>query len=57
MDKNKYRITLLDEGIKKTYIVWAFDETEAIILAQAMAINNGKGYKFVSIEQLKLTTK
>ena len=36
-----------------TYHIWAFNEKEAIILAQAKGINDAVNYELVSIERIE----
>jgi len=49
MKYNVYEVTLTNGKVFNSYRKQAFTEREAIILAQAEAIQNAKGYEFVSI--------
>lgn len=52
MDYNNYRIVLTNGKVEHSYFKYASNEEQAIILAQADAIQNGMGYKLVSIEEV-----
>ena len=49
MKKYKYEVF----GIQLVYeFVWAFNKQEALILAQAEAISNGKDYKKITVKKV-----
>lgn len=52
MIKHWFEVELTNGKANNKYKIYAFNETEATILAQAEAINEGKGYKLVSITKL-----
>lgn len=50
---NEYKVTLLtSKNIEHTYITNALNTEQAVILAQAEAIKNGRGYQLVSCHEL-----
>ena len=50
MKHNNYIVTLTNGIAKQTYSKSAFTAREAIILAQAEAIQMGRGYELISCE-------
>lgn len=50
MNFNNYIVTLTNGIIKNEYEVLSINKEQAIILAQAEAINQAKGYELVSIK-------
>jgi hypothetical protein len=50
-----YTIILTNGTMEHEYSKWAFNKTEATILAQAEAIQNARGYKLVSITEHKMS--
>jgi hypothetical protein len=52
MKYNTYDVVLTNGIIRNTYRKHAICEREAIILAQADAINKARGYEFVSIRKI-----
>jgi hypothetical protein len=53
MRDNEYKIILTNGSIEDTYYEYATCKEAAIILAQARAINNARGYKLVSAELIE----
>lgn len=53
MNRYKFKITLTNGEVNIDYDIYASNEREATILAQAEAINEGKGYDFVCIERIE----
>lgn len=52
MNFNKYKVILTNGTVNHEYIQNTFTEEQAIILSQAEAIKNARGYEFVSIEKM-----
>jgi hypothetical protein len=52
MFKHKYEIFLTNGTIQDGYYKWAFCKKQAVILAQAEAIENAKGYELVSVKEV-----
>jgi len=50
-----FEILLTNGEVENTYYKWAFNEKEAIILAQAEAIQNARGYELISIAKCKMS--
>lgn len=48
MKQRKFEVILTNGTVNTSYIKWAFNEREAVILAQAEAIQNAMGYEVVS---------
>ena len=48
MISTEYRVVLTNGKVEHTYILRAFNITEAIILAQADAIKQARGYELVN---------
>lgn len=48
----KYEVKLTNGVVEHTYYITAMSGSAAIILAQAEAINNARGYELVSCEEL-----
>lgn len=54
MNKRKYKIVLQTNTERQDeYIKYASNDDEAVILTQAEAIENARGYKLVSVEEIK----
>lgn len=53
MKYTKYKVILTNGALKNEYEILALNEEQAIILAQAEAINKGRGYKFVDITEVE----
>ena len=51
MRQHLYIVTLTNGSINSNYSIYASNEREATILAQAEAIHATRGYELVSIEQ------
>lgn len=51
MKLNTYEVVLTNGSIQHTYTTTAFNREDAIILAQAEAIHQARGRKFVSIKE------
>lgn len=49
MKHNEYDVVLTNGATEQIYRIHASNEEQAIILAQARAINLARGYQFVSI--------
>jgi len=52
MIPHKYIVTLTNGTTQQQYKISAFIKREAIILCQAEAIRNARGYELVSVEQI-----
>ncbi len=50
MKQYLYKIILTNGTIKYQYFQRAFNIKEAVILTQAVAIQNGRGYELVSVD-------
>ena len=48
----KYIVTLTNGITQQQYKISAFSKREAVILCQADAIRNARGYELVSVEQI-----
>lgn len=53
MKRNEYDVSLTNGTTVQVYRIYATNEEQAIILAQARAINMGRGYKLVSIDVIE----
>lgn len=51
---NDYIVTLTNSTINDIYEIQAFNKEQATILAQAEAIKQAKGYKFVAITEVEV---
>jgi len=51
MNRYKFKVTLTNGEVNTTYEIYTRGKKEAIILAQAEAIQEGKGYELVSVEE------
>lgn len=49
MKQNEYYVTLTNGNTEQTYRISANNEEQAIILAQAIAIKQARGYRLVSV--------
>jgi len=49
MKTTEYEVILTNGMVNHTYNIPAFNEREAVILAQAEAIKSARGYDFVSV--------
>lgn len=52
----KYIVTLTNGTTQQKYSISAFCKREAVILTQADAIRNARGYELVSVEQVDDST-
>ena len=50
---HKYIVILTNESVQQRYRISAPDKEQAVILCQADAIRNARGYKLVSVEQIE----
>ncbi len=55
MRQHLYSITLTNGTTEQEYSIWAFNEKEAIILAQAEAIKLARGYELIGIVENKMS--
>lgn len=53
MGHNGYKVILTNGVVEHSYFIVAFSKKEAVILAQANAINQARGYDLVSCEQIE----
>jgi len=53
MKHNEYDVTLTNGTTEQTYRIRAMSEEQVIILAQAKAINQARGYKLVSVKLIE----
>ena len=52
MNNKYFEVELTNGTVNDKYKIKAVNEEQAIILAQAEAINNAKGYKLVSVNEI-----
>lgn len=52
MNRYKFKVTLTNGTVDTDYEVYARREKEAIILAQAEAIQEGRGYELMSVRRM-----
>ena len=53
MKPQKYAVWLTNGTIKSYYEIYASNQEQAVILAQATAINDAKGYTLVEVKEIK----